>query len=261
MTKKKTDKLSDRQYSRLKTLRLSEEEYQQIDKFAKENRCTFSQALRLLLFKKKNDYSDNLSEETQKNLTLKHARALREKADKISSDIAAISERYQRSLSLKNLAGEPAISTELTSGLLSGVMTRQTQMIELLSTVLGQMGIELQKGNDEEKGNKSTMDSSPSDGAVSEFRARIRGKVSSPVETLLKEEGPRLSFMLTLSEQSSGKKYTYNIRVEAAPENLSGRPAKGSLVESTGDLHLEMRQNPMPSLNITLYANEMKILR
>lgn len=257
MAKKKTDKLSDRQYSRLKTLRLSEEEYQQIDRFAKENRCTFSQALRLLLFKKKNDYSDSLSEETQNNLTLKHARALREKADKISSDIASISERYQRSLSLKNLAGEPAISTERTAGLIAGVNTRLTQMNELLGTVLSQMGVEFQNG---EKNKSIIPDSSHPDGAVSDFRARIKGKISSSVETIQKEDGVRLGFMVTLSEQSSGKKYTYSVKVEAAPADISGKLTKGAVIEGTGDLHLEMRQNPMPSLNITLYAGAIRII-
>ena len=120
-------------------IRLKVDEREQLQKEADRHGTTLSQAARRIIFKKLEDgrsSNDAVGEKEIQFRIMQNIQAVKNSFKKASSDINRFVEGYERSLTLTNQAGDPAVNTGQTIRLVASLVTNQLKLQDGINDIV-----------------------------------------------------------------------------------------------------------------------------
>ena len=130
---------ADRRFTQDVHIRITEAEADRLQKKADELGVTLSKAARILMFKRI-EQPPVFSEKERQAQTAQNLSALKSSFKKTNADISKLVSGYEKSLSLKNRSGEPAVSTAQTIRTLESIVFNQMKLQDGLNEVIRKLG-------------------------------------------------------------------------------------------------------------------------
>ena len=141
MANNKSDR-PDKMYVKVLTVRLSEEEYAQLEKMASDDGRPISIVARQLLFGRNGQIPSGMSDGDAKYKTLLAVQQCRQAFKKISSRINEAVGVYDHSLDVVDERGEKVVSTSQTIRHIKGLVEMQLVLQKNLNLVLDSLGVQ-----------------------------------------------------------------------------------------------------------------------
>ena len=130
---------ADRRFSQDVHIRITEAEADRLQKKADELGVTLSKAARILMFKRI-EQPAVFSEKERQAQVVQNLSALKSSFKKANTDISKLVAGYEKSLTLKNRSGDPAVSTGQTIRTVESVIFNQMKLQDGLNEVIRQFG-------------------------------------------------------------------------------------------------------------------------
>lgn len=130
---------ADRRFTQDVHIRLTEAEANRLQKKADETGVTLSKAARILMFKRI-EQPTVFSEKERQAQIAQSLSGLKSSFKKMNTDISKLVSGYEKSLSLKNRSGEPAVSTGQTIRTLESIIFNQMKLQDGLNEVIRKLG-------------------------------------------------------------------------------------------------------------------------
>lgn len=269
---KRKDREQTADFERRLSFRVKEDEYSVLQAEADKHGFSVSQAIRYLVFKKKNVLvsPENISEkeaEYRRSLAVKNiAAALKNIAALLAENNAA----YERALMLLDGDGKPLVSTEYTVGLQSEIIQTlidmQKEISEAVKTLGGQPVHYIAKNASIAKRQKDADAARPIDETINYYymqKVTICGNIAAEPSVISTKGAEKVRFMMLCDDVFDGVKTTTRYSVVINKTGVVDYLKKGRQVFVVGEQKIRMKKDDkgVPFVDITVYSDSLTLGR
>lgn len=288
MPNNKSDR-PDKMYVKVLTLRVSKNEYAQLEKVAAENNTPISIAARQLMFGQTPQISSGITDADAKYKALLAVQQCRQSFKKISSRINDAVSIYDRSLDMIDEEGNKVVSTSQTIRHIKGIVEMQLILQKNLNVVLDALGAQpvyyaarpskdsrvgelIKEQREGERMAKeatqyeddSENQAEPNNGEIPKryrymFKGMITGKVIEDAQEFTTKKGTAMMrFKVEVHSFTGGEETVHIIHVMRTKNGMFSYLKAGAKVVVTGELNIKaVKENNEVKIEKTVYADDI----